>query len=243
MIPLVRDATRPSGNDTARWNSTAINSAVATSRRRPLPDPVCAEPASTAAPSAATPLTIKPIGSRRRRRPIRRPARPQTTTTTVPAQRTWLAVEVSASSTTAAPAAATPTTNAGAAYGKSGPRRVVSAGAPPEGCPVVSSVSSVRAIFSPFPGVGPAGSARRAGARADRLGQALVLDPAVAHADDPVRGLGDLVVVRDQQDRLSVRVQPLEELEHLSTTVRVERAGRLVGEEERRLVGERPRDR
>ena len=68
-------------------------------------------------------------------------------------------------------------------------------------------------------------------------------DPAVAHADDAVAGLGNLVVVGDEQDRLTARVQASEELEHLVAALGVERAGRLVGEEQRRLVGERTGDR
>ena len=68
-------------------------------------------------------------------------------------------------------------------------------------------------------------------------------DPAVAHADDAVAGFGDLVVVRHEQDRLAARVQAPEQLEHLVAAFGVERAGRLVGEQQRRLVGERARDR
>ena len=57
------------------------------------------------------------------------------------------------------------------------------------------------------------------------------------------RGLGDVVVVRDHQDRLPTGVQPPEQLEHLVPALGVERARRLVGEQQRRLVRERTRDR
>src|SRR5207244_8783972 len=50
-------------------------------------------------------------------------------------------------------------------------------------------------------------------------------------------------IVRDEQDRLPARVETAEELEHLEPARAVERAGRLVGEQKRRLVRERARDR
>ena len=45
------------------------------------------------------------------------------------------------------------------------------------------------------------------------------------------------------QDRLAAGVQAAEQLEHLVAALGVERAGRLVGEQQRRLVGERAGDR
>ena len=47
----------------------------------------------------------------------------------------------------------------------------------------------------------------------------------------------------DQQDRLAARVQTGEQLEHFLAALGVERAGRLVGQQQRRLVGKRPGDR
>ena len=79
-----------------------------------------------------------------------------------------------------------------------------------------------------------------------RFGRGLLglgLDAAVAHAHDAIGGGRDVVVVRDHQDRLAARVQPAEQLEHLVAALGVERAGGLVGEQQRGLVGERPRDR
>ena len=54
----------------------------------------------------------------------------------------------------------------------------------------------------------------------------------------------DVVVVRDEHDRHSaLPAKPVEQLEHLVAGDGVERAGRLVGEQEPRIVRERPRDR
>ena len=55
---------------------------------------------------------------------------------------------------------------------------------------------------------------------------------------------GDRVVVRHEQDRhAALRAQLLEQLEHLSPGRRVERPGRLVGQQQPRLVRERAGDR
>ena len=51
-------------------------------------------------------------------------------------------------------------------------------------------------------------------------------------------GGGDVVVVGDEQDRLAARVQAAEQLEHLVAALGVERTGRLVGQQQRRLVGQ-----
>ena len=53
---------------------------------------------------------------------------------------------------------------------------------------------------------------------------------------------GDVSVVRDQQDGLPIIVQPAQQLDHLMAALRVQRAGRLVGEQQRRLVGQGPGD-
>ncbi len=79
---------------------------------------------------------------------MRRPARAQTTATAVPVQRTSLGAETPASETTAAPAAATPTTNAGAANGSSGPDARADDGAP-AGWSTCSMASTVVDMLTP----------------------------------------------------------------------------------------------
>src|SRR5436309_3902211 len=54
-----------------------------------------------------------------------------------------------------------------------------------------------------------------------------VLDAPVPHADDAAGGVGDLLVVGDEQNGLAARVQAAEELEHLEPAGRVEGAGGL----------------
>jgi hypothetical protein len=71
----------------------------------------------------------------------------------------------------------------------------------------------------------------------------VVHDSPVSHANDPVAGLGDLVVVRDEQDRLTAGVEATEQLEHFVAAFGVERARGLVREQERGFVGERASDR
>src|SRR5947207_8478426 len=66
---------------------------------------------------------------------------------------------------------------------------------------------------------------------------------AVLHAHDTFSGFRHVLVVGDEQNRLPGRMEPAEELEHLQPAYAVERPGRLVSEQERRLVGECPRDR
>src|SRR6476659_8779327 len=67
-------------------------------------------------------------------------------------------------------------------------------------------------------------------------------DPAVVDLYLPVRERSDLEVVRHDQDRVALPVQLREELEHLVAGLRVEGAGRLVGEEHDRPVRERASD-
>ncbi len=58
------------------------------------------------------------------------------------------------------------------------------------------------------------------------------MNDAVAEPELPVGVGGDLVVVRDEQDRHPVLLaQVLEQVEHLLAGGGVERAGRLVGEQ------------
>ena len=71
---------------------------------------------------------------------------------------------------------------------------------------------------------------------------AVVDDTAVPHAHDALRGVGDGLIVGDEQDRLAAGVQPSEQLQDFLATFRVERAGRFVGQQQRRLVGQRSGD-
>ena len=58
-----------------------------------------------------------------------------------------------------------------------------------------------------------------------------------------VRVLGDVGLVRDQHDgQPALVVQPLEDPHHLDARARVEVAGRLVGEQQRRVVDQRAGD-
>ena len=72
---------------------------------------------------------------------------------------------------------------------------------------------------------------------------AVVDDAPVAHPHEPLGGIGHRLVVGDQQDRLAAGVQAGEEFEHFLAAFRVERAGRFVRQQQRRLVGECPGDR
>jgi hypothetical protein len=66
---------------------------------------------------------------------------------------------------------------------------------------------------------------------------------AVAQPDRPLRMLGDILFVRDDDDRVSLVVQILKEHHDLLPRLGVEVSGRLVGEYDRGLRHERPRDR
>ena len=82
---------------------------------------------------------------------------------------------------------------------------------------------------------------RRLDRRRDRRRLA---DQAVAHPDDPIAGLADLAVVGHQDERLAVlAIEPSEQREDLGRSLRVEVAGRLVGQDQPGLVDERPGDR
>ena len=67
-------------------------------------------------------------------------------------------------------------------------------------------------------------------------------DAAVAHFDDALRVDGDVRLVRDEDDRDALLVQLLEERHHFDRRARVEVAGRLVGQDQRRLGHERAGD-
>ena len=66
---------------------------------------------------------------------------------------------------------------------------------------------------------------------------------AVPARDDARAVLGDVVLVRDQEHGdAALEVEPLEDAHHLDAGPRVEVAGRLVGEENRRVRDQRARD-
>ena len=60
---------------------------------------------------------------------------------------------------------------------------------------------------------------------------------------DLFRAVGDLLRVRDEHDRCSLRVQLAEDLHDLTAGSGVQRAGRLVGEQDARLYDHRTGDR
>src|SRR5262245_18692054 len=68
-------------------------------------------------------------------------------------------------------------------------------------------------------------------------------DLAVAEDDDAPRVFGDVVLVSDDQERdATFSVEPLEDLHDLDRSAAVERAGRLVGQDDRRMIDQRSRD-
>src|SRR5262249_27375512 len=67
-------------------------------------------------------------------------------------------------------------------------------------------------------------------------------DPAVAEDDDAAGVLRDVCLVRAQHDRLAFVVELLEDAHGLFGGLRVEIAGRLVGQDQLRVVDERARD-
>src|SRR5205814_278706 len=69
-------------------------------------------------------------------------------------------------------------------------------------------------------------------------------DGAIRKADDPRSVLGDLRLVGDEDDcNPSLGIQPLEDLHDLDARPAVEIAGRLIREQDRRIVEQRARDR
>jgi hypothetical protein len=60
----------------------------------------------------------------------------------------------------------------------------------------------------------------------------------VTHVDLSLRGARELLVMRDDDDGRSIRIQPLEERNYLGTRFCVELAGRFIGEQQCRLVRE-----
>ena len=72
---------------------------------------------------------------------------------------------------------------------------------------------------------------------------AVLDDQAVAHPDDPLGVLGDVVFVGDHDDGLAGVVEPAEHLHDLVAGRGVEVAGRLVGQDDVGVVDQRPGDR
>src|SRR5262249_37959440 len=70
----------------------------------------------------------------------------------------------------------------------------------------------------------------------------IVHDEAVAEHHRALRVLGDVRLVRDENDRLAVVVEPLEDRHDLLRGLRVEVSGRLVGQDELGIVDQRPGD-
>ena len=83
----------------------------------------------------------------------------------------------------------------------------------------------------PAPTSGARGDWLRVAVVEDRVRPTVVDDAAVLHPHDALGGVGDRLVVGDEQDRLAAGVQAAEQLEHLFAALAVERAGRLVGEQ------------
>ncbi len=68
------------------------------------------------------------------------------------------------------------------------------------------------------------------------------LDHTIADRDDAVRAGGDVGFVRDDDDGVAFRMEFLEEIHNVNARVRVERARRFIGEQQRRIVDERAGD-
>ncbi len=77
------------------------------------------------------------------------------------------------------------------------------------------------------------------------LGDLLIdLNLPVAEANEPRAVLGDVHLVRDEDDGdAALAIELLEDVHDLDARARIEVSGRLVGEDDRRLVDERARDR
>lgn len=74
------------------------------------------------------------------------------------------------------------------------------------------------------------------------MGIAVVDDPAILQTDDAVGLHGDGIVVGDEDDGVALLMQLLQHPQHFAAGVRVQRAGGLVGQDDRRVAHQRPRD-
>ena len=71
----------------------------------------------------------------------------------------------------------------------------------------------------------------------------LIDESPVAHRDQSVCGRRNPLVMRDDEQRLAGSMKTLEEPKHLQGGGAIEVAGRLIGKDDRRFVGERAGDR
>ena len=101
--------------------------------------------------------------------------------------------------------------------------------------------------FYPPPDATGSGAGRRRTGSGDQfsvfLGRPVKIDLPVGDPDDALRLEGDRVIVRDHDDRAAFPVQFLKESQHFTAGPRVQRAGRLVGEDQRGVACERAGDR
>ena len=102
----------------------------------------------------------------------------------------------------------------------------------------------VRRVSSQLIGRPARGRACRTAGRRDavprRPCRAVRADPAVPDPDDPAGPRGDLGLVGDQHDRAALPVQLVEQAEHVGGRGRVQVAGRLVGQDQRRVADQGP---
>ena len=68
--------------------------------------------------------------------------------------------------------------------------------------------------------------------------EAVIGDDTVANVDDAMGEFGDVVLVGDEDDGVALRMEFVEEAHDLVAGLRIEVSGRLVGEEDGRLVDE-----
>jgi hypothetical protein len=74
-----------------------------------------------------------------------------------------------------------------------------------------------------------------------RADESSVDDQSVAHVNPAVRCPRKILIVRNDDDRRSITIQSLEQSDHFRAGLRIELSRRLVGEKNRRLVGESAR--
>src|SRR6185312_1680807 len=93
-----------------------------------------------------------------------------------------------------------------------------------------------------IPGTSPAGMIRTRIVRSSTR-HLILNDLAVAHVHDAPRRAGEALVVRHDHDGRSIGIQPAEERDDLLAGSCVQLTSRLIGEEQRRTIRERARDR
>src|SRR5436190_7416384 len=232
----VRRTRCPSGSVSSMWKNSAGSNAghircPSWDRARPAPSSSDATSAAhdTAATPVSTPIEFTSVAAGHRWRTVStKPASAQSAPSTL---RTYSDVGASEpATTTAAPASAPPASASSTPTLAPAPVPALAATA--------SGVLALRTERTSVVMIRPvvpilSGSA---------FGLAVVDDAAVLHANDALRGIGDRLVVRHEQDGLAARVQTGEQFEDLLAALRVERAGRLVGEHKSRFVRQRTSD-